>query len=337
MQIIISFLSACLLVVFSNQGLWAQESRFTSLLEQTEAVSDDALHIPPAAASALVGQNCEVSVAEKEAFNALLPLNSADKNAAKKRHAPWGIPVAATAQPREEILHHNEYIINHNGDLKLPTYASYQLDRSEVVSRTRVNCFRKDIRLDDANSSTLDDYDEPVFDRGHLVPRADMNRSQSAMINTFVLSNMMPQHDQFNRGVWRKFESTIRAWAKLKGSVHVVTGAVFDKETPLGERDKDEDADRVRPLKQLAIPTHFYKIVLHQKISGYIEAIAILLPHTDNEFPMSKEPWEKLAYMEDNITSIDEIEAVTGYDFFPEMPDAQEVAVERSIASGLWQ
>lgn len=52
---------------------------------------------------------------------------------------------------------------------------------------------------------------------------------------------------------------------------------------------------------------------------------------------MEKEKWEELAWLETNITSIDEIEAVSGFDFFLDMPDSQQRAVERSIASGLWQ
>lgn len=316
---------------------FAQESRFLNLIGQIDAVSDDALNIVPERAPALVGRNCEVDATRVAELDALLSLSATDMTDAESVHAPWGLPVPETVNSDEKLLHHPEYLINHNGNLKIPLYASYALNSWDIRSRTRLNCFRKDVRLDDVESATLDDYDEPTFDRGHLVPRADMNRTEDAMLNTFVLSNMMPQHDNFNQGVWNTFESTVRAWTRDKGSLHIVTGAVFDKEAPIGSRDEDVDAVRVRPLNQIGLPTHFYKIILHKRPNGYIDSIAILLPHTDDEMPKSSKKWEKLAWLERHITSIDEIEAVSGYDFFPSMPEPQQVAVERSIAPGLWQ
>lgn len=330
-------LLASTVLTFGTSAVHAQESRFASLIGQIDAVSEDALGIPASVPPALVGSDCEVDDDRVEELDQLLQMSGAAMAAAEARHARWGLPVPEVANDSEKLLHHPEYLINHNGNLRIPLWASYRLDASDVVRRTRLDCFRKDVRLEDEEAAILDDYDEPTFDRGHLVPRADMNRSEETMLNTFVLSNMMPQYDNFNQGVWRTFESSVRAWAKDTGSVHVVTGAIFDKEAPLGARDSDEDAEMVWPLFNLGIPTHFYKIVLHERPTGYVEAIAILLPHTDEDFPMTKRKWEKLAWMEDNITSIDEIELLTGYDFFPDMPESQQRAVERSIASGLWQ
>lgn len=332
-----SILACSVLVAFSVQPAFSQESRFQSLLGEIESVTDEALHIPSAATSTLVGQDCDVDDTREAELNAQLSISASERAAAEDEHAKYGLPVATMSNSDEEILHHKEYLINHNGNLKVPTYASYQLDKSDIIARTRMKCFRVDPRLSSDASAIVKDYDEPTYDRGHLVPRADMNRSEEVMLNTFVLSNIMPQHDDFNRGVWRKFESTVRAWAKAKGSVHIVTGAVFDKEAPIGVRDNDDDAKRVWPLKNIGVPTHFYKIVLHERSSGFIEPIAVLLPHTDDEFPMDREAWEELEWIEDHIVSIDEIEAVAGYDFFPDLPDSQERAVERAIASGLWQ
>lgn len=73
-----------------------------------------------------------------------------------------------------------------------------------------------------------------------------------------------------------------------------------------------DNADRVRPLRRMGVLTHFYKIVLDERPSGVMDAIAVLLPHTDDEFPISKKPWAKLAWIDDYITNIDRIEAVSG-------------------------
>jgi len=208
------------------------------------------------------------------------------------------------------------------------------LTAADVVRATREKCFREDPRLDVDARSVLADYVEPVFDRGHLVPRADMNRSRAVMINTFILSNMTPQHDQFNQGIWETLESAVRAWTVEKGRVVIITGAVFDSDGN-AVRDAPEDISRVKPTKRVGIPTHFYKIVLHERPSGFVDAIAIMLPH--NEKTKGMKPPQKLQYLEEHIVSIADIEAVTGYDFLPGMPAVQQRAVKRAIASGLWQ
>jgi endonuclease G len=311
-------------------------AEWDKLLARMELVSDAALS-PPSAAAAAPGttRDCEIPPTEVVEFDGLLKLSSAEQETSKKLHAKWGLPVPATPFADEQFLLHREYVINYNGDLKIPLYAKYVLKASDVVPRTRLNCFREDQRLAAAARSVLDDYEERIFDRGHLVPRADMNRSKGAMINTFVLSNMMPQHDNFNQGIWETLESAVRAWAVDKGEIHVVTGAVFDADGN-DARDPAKDAKRVKPREKVAIPTHFYKIVLHERPNGFIDSIAILLPHTDDTVPETLPKPKKLEYLQDHIVSIDQIEAVTGYDFFPEMPAIKQKAVERSVAAGLW-
>ena len=116
----------------------------------------------------------------------------------------------------------------------------------------------------------------------------------------------------------------------------MVSGAVFDADGN-GSRDPISAAKRVKPTDKVAIPTHFYKIVLHERPNGFVDSIAILLPHTDNEVPTNLSPPAKLAYLQDHIVSIDQIETVTGYDFFPDMPAVKQKAVERSVAAGLWE
>lgn len=162
-----------------------------------------------------------------------------------------------------------------------------------------------------------------------MVPSADLTRSRRAMTNSFIFSNMAPQHDRFNQGIWARLESKVRAWAVVADGVYVVTGAVFDKDEN-GQRDEDANADLMSPTDRVAVPTHFFKIILHVRPSGFIDTISILLPHMDENVGSTN------TYLFNHITKIDEIEALTGIDFFPELPDQRETAVEALKSPGLW-
>ena len=89
------------------------------------------------------------------------------------------------------------------------------------------------------------DYEEPTFDRGHMVPNADMVRSEAAMINTYMFSNMVPQHGRFNRQIWSRLERHVRDWAMTRENIYVVTGAIFDRDGN-GQVTIDELVEAVR-------------------------------------------------------------------------------------------
>lgn len=271
---------------------------------------------------AVSGFDCPLSAVLEQAHDDELVNTTRPPGADTEDHAPYGLPVPTATVDNETLLHHKEYLVNFDSDLRIPVWVSYVLEKKHLVDRPRTNCFRADPRVDDAVEAQLLDYVEPVFDRGHMVPRADMNRSEAVMLNTFVLTNMTPQHDRFNQGIWGELETKTREIVFSKGKAHIVSGAVFDRDGD-GQRDADSDADRVQPTGRLAIPTHFYKVILHERENGFIEGIAVLLPHDDVSHPVT--------FLNQNRVSIDTIEAVAGYDLFPDLPDAVETALESSV------
>jgi endonuclease G len=228
----------------------------------------------------------------------------------------------------------------YDDDLRVPLWVGYQLKGSDLLlDRERTECFRRDIRLPFQAAAFCFDYEEPVFDRGHMVPNADMVRSEVAMINTYIFSNMCPMHDRFNRGIWSSLESRVRKWAKKKGQIYVITGAVFDKNGDQ-ERDADGDADTMESnegIQRVAVPTHFYKIILHTRPNGFIDSMALLLPHVDSS-PGSN---QTDSFLISKLVTIDDIEEVTGIDFLVGLRSsdhgaAKENAIETFLATSLW-
>tara|TARA_R110002049_G_scaffold193364_9_gene362252 strand:- start:1137 stop:2192 length:1056 start_codon:yes stop_codon:yes gene_type:complete len=267
---------------------------------------------------------------DKQRLDALFPISEARKSRSEQVNAPFGLPLSDAANDSEVFLHHDEYILLYNSELKLPVFASYRLRAQDVVKGEREECFREDPRLETAQRSRTIDYQGSTdLDKGHLVPDADMQRSRDAAMNTYFMSNMMPQFGSVNSGSWSYIEAAGRLWAGELGEVYVVSGPIFDKDDD-GVRDDDSDANRAPPTKNVAKPTAFYRIVLRVSDDGSLRAISFILPHIQASTAPNPE------YVLTKLTSIDAIEQVTGYDLFSSLPDVQEDALEATIEDDFW-
>lgn len=119
----------------------------------------------------------------------------------------------------------------HDEDLRTSLWSSYALTKTDMDNTTgkpRVNCFRSDPRLKKAKSAAKSDYDEAIYDQGHMTNDADLKDDLLEQLNTYVLSNMSPQHCRFNRGIWLSLEHLTRAWAREYETVFITSVAIFD-------------------------------------------------------------------------------------------------------------
>ena len=229
---------------------------------------------------------------------------------ALQRHAPWGAPADIKFDAGTRPLYQRHWITGYDADLRMPVWVIYRLRAQDLAtSRRRTQCFHPDIRIS-KNASTTGclSYRGSGFDRGHMVPSADMTRSEQAMINSYVFSNIAPQFPNFNRGIWRALEAYVRKLAREHKEVFVMTGAIFDQNKD-GVRDADADAVRAKSRQgapRAAIASHFYKVVVVQK-EKHMQVTAWLLPHTNN-------PAITLAQAKVLLTRI---ETLAGLDIFP--------------------
>jgi endonuclease G len=216
-------------------------------------------------------------------------------------------------QDPDAVIVHTGYTLEYDETYEQPRWVAYELTRDELYGPVeRTDNFRADPAVPQG-SATLDDYRGSGYDRGHLIPAADSNWSEQAMEDSFYLSNMSPQSPQFNRGIWSKLESNVRNFADADGAIYVVTGPVLTDgpfET-IGESD-------------VAIPKRYYKVLLDYR-EPTVKAIGFVLPNEG-----SKEDLQTFA------TSVDRVEALTGLDFFPRLPDDEETMLEGSYDSDLW-
>ena len=213
-----------------------------------------------------------------------------------------------------EVIQHTGYTLSYNEEYEVPQWVAYELTREEVVTQSveRKDNFREDKAVS-TGSATLNDYKKSGYDRGHVAPAADFRWSFDAMNDTFYLSNMCPHTHAFNAGIWSDLEEAVRSIAYEDECIYVVTGPVLT----------DGPYETIGENK-VAVPNYFYKVILDYS-APTVKAIGFIMPHEN-----SKEP---LSYF---AVTVDEVENMTGLDFFPLLPDDEEEKLESSLDTTLW-
>ena len=263
--------------------------------------------------------------AQKVLADAQLWLNQRDKSAALKQHLPWGVP---TTQP-VRLLIQRDYVIGYSDTLLVPQWTAHRLDFTRLGKATRIDCFRRDPRIPAPAASLLSDYNDPVYDQGHLTPNGDMSTGKVPVLNSFVLSNMAPQQCELNRGVWQIFESLVRIWAEDYGTLFVITGSVFDHDED-GLRDDDASIPRMRSRNgkaRVAVPSHFYKILVRRIDDLRAESLAVMMRNEQTALDGE----EAISHVSENVVPLARIELLTGQRFFTQRGD---VVMEETMV--LW-
>ncbi len=160
-----------------------------------------------------------------------------------------------------QILERKSYTLCYDAKNKGPLWVYEKLlsaDLSGSESRNKLK-FKEDASIPVPFRSTLNDYKNSGFDRGHMCPAGDCPKSSASMQETFLLSNILPQHPSLNRGLWKALETYVRKLAESHAEVHVYTGPLFLPEnTPDGKRYVTY---QVIGNNDVAVPTHFFKVI----------------------------------------------------------------------------
>lgn len=233
------------------------------------------------------------------------------------RHLRLGKPQAVYERVREG------YALAQDARLKIPLWIQYELSPEEVRGEeSRSEDFRPDTSIPFGSRAELSDYTNSGYDRGHMAPAADMTRSRSVMSESFLLSNIAPQIGPgFNQHIWKYLETAVRGWVEQRGTLTIITGPVFAVE-------RDSVSYRVIGKNHVAVPTHFYKIVVDANNPSGVEALAFMIPN--RRLPSAD------YHYSDFLSTIDEIETATGLDFLSALPAAVEDVIESQKASRIW-
>lgn len=234
----------------------------------------------------------------------------------KSTVASLEIPVMETDAP-SQILEYTGHTLSYNNETRLPNWVAYELTATEAEGdNPRKDKFARDPQAAGAQGSK-EDYRNSGWDRGHMAPAGDMKWDTKAMDETYYFTNICPQNHQLNNGDWKELEEKCREWAVKYGSIYIVCGPIITENVHgrLGEN-------------QIVIPDKFYKVLLVQKDGKYQGAGFLFTNYPKRDSRISTKPGPDRP-LESYMVTIDEVEAATGMDFFPKLPDSVETAVEK--------
>lgn len=211
---------------------------------------------------------------------------------------------------------------------KAQRWSAFRWDRTNSGGYVkREDVFTEDYDIPEVYRTTSSHYSGSGYTRGHILASADRWNSLEANRQTFLYSNMQPQLYSFNGGIWATLEMKVRSWNNdaFRDTLYVVKGGTIDNDSQILEY-----ARKGTPL-QLLVPKYFYMAILCKNKStvnsGY-KAIGFWMEHRsfyDDEKNVA--PY---------IVSIDQLEGLTGIDFFCNLPDHIENEVEKAVMRNAW-
>ncbi len=207
---------------------------------------------------------------------------------------------------KEQVVEHKGYTVSYNTTWLIPNWVAYELTDEEVVGQvSRADKFVPDPDIK-GRCSTTDDYKGSGYDRGHMAPAGDMKWDDTAMEESFYTTNICPQNHNLNSGDWKELEEQVRDWAIKNEKVYVVCGPIVKKNyATVGANN-------------VAVPDSFYKVVLMYR-DGSWRSLGFVFANKAGNKPL------------DTYTkSVDEVEKLTGLDFFSVLPDNIEKEIEKN-------
>ncbi len=211
-----------------------------------------------------------------------------------------------------QVKEYTGFTVNFNSDNHTPNYVGWELLAEETEGETsRSNNFWHDPEI--KGCPDIPDYKRSGYDRGHLYPAADAKWDPQSMTECFTFANMAPQCHSLNSGAWKTLEDKERIWAKRDKRLIIVAGPIYTQ----------NDKRRIGNIG-VRVPSGFFKVLLAPDVETP-RAIAFIFP---NDYAPGN--------MQNYSMSVDEAEIITGFDFFPALPDSIENYIESRRSFKEW-
>lgn len=213
------------------------------------------------------------------------------------------IPINIRNLPHQ-LLHRKAYFVSYNKDTRCPNWVAWRLILSHIDGNyPRDKKYYEDVDVP-APRATDNDYKGSGWTHGHMCPAADNKWNSIAMMESNYLTNICPQHGNLNSGLWNRIELDCREWTKKYGDIYIVCGPIFLNKEHVTIGDN-----------RVVVPEAFFKVIL--RLEPAPKAIGFIIRNNDGK-----------KRRDQFLNTVDEVERITGIDFFPALPDSIENKVE---------
>ncbi|MBX0289608.1 DNA/RNA non-specific endonuclease [Hymenobacter sp. HSC-4F20] len=246
-------------------------------------------------------------------------------------HLTLGNPSGATTDartPSNYLLLKPQFALSYHRDQGKPNWVSWHLTTRWLGSAARQDTFRPDDELPIAwHHVTSASYAGSGFDRGHQCPSADRTATVADNAATFLMTNMVPQAPRNNQQTWASLEEFCRR--QLSGGaneLYVVCGSYGRGGTGTGGYRTTLDQGRI------TVPAHLWKVIVilptgEQDAARVTAATRVIAVDTPNTNALAAD-WTQYR------TSVDAIEAATGYDLLSAVSPTVQQQVEARVDNG---
>jgi endonuclease G, mitochondrial len=235
-------------------------------------------------------------------------------------HLTMGNPSSAltdsTNSQDNYLMIKTQYDLSYNRSKAIPNWTSWHLDSTWIGSTPRQDDFRADSTLPTGwyqVGSTS--YSGSGYDRGHMTPSGDRTSSVANNSATFLMTNMIPQAPTNNQTTWANLESYCRTLAAAGNELYIISGG--------------HGTSGFINNGNITVPTTTWKVIMVlpsgtndvSRVTSSTRLIAVSLPNTNSVVS----DWKQYR------TNVDSIEALTGYDFFSNVPTSIQTSIESTI------
>lgn len=239
-----------------------------------------------------------------------------------------GNPSQATNSPTNSenyLITRPQYALSYSKQKGTANWVSWELNAAWLGNTERADNFSPDHELPvEWERIKPSDYTGSGFDRGHLANSADRSRSEQDNIPTFLMTNIIPQAPDNNRGVWVELENYCRQLAKAGKQLFIVSGGYG--QGGIGSKGLKATVGKGKVI----VPAVTWKVILvldkpNSGVAGVnknTRTIAVIIP---NKQGIEADPWQKYS------TSVQEVEKLTGYKFFTNIPGNIKAVIDKKI------
>ena len=222
------------------------------------------------------------------------------------------------------LMRKDYYAVSYSRDRGTPNWVSWHLFANDIGSTPRQDDFREDITLPAGwYQVTNASHTSSGFDRGHNCPSGDRTSTLAANSATFLMTNMIPQAQYNNQIVWAGMEDSLRRLVTQGNELYIIMGSYGMGGTGNGGYKTTIDGGRI------TVPSNIWKIAIviangnndSARVTTNTRVIAVDVPNTNT----------LLSSWKNYRTSVDAIEAATGYDLISRMPVLLQAALEARV------